>query len=145
MAEISLSSFLDFYSLLPEVTKHYTKLNHLENPLDISNCLWESVDNLEIDNWSAIPKSEFNNAVKAYEMYVNMSDADKFRSKFRQIQCYICEGSLGPEHAGLGTIIIFKDEHGKEIKQLEAVQCWDCTMRYALDVNEFQLVNGPNY
>jgi len=141
MSKVELSQFLEFYSSLTEASKFHTKLNNLDDPLSLSSCQWESEEIMEQDSWFAhISKPEFEKSVQAYEMYVSMSDHDKFISKFRQIQCWVCEGYLWPEHAGLGTSIIFTDLEGNEICSQEGVQCADCMMKYALDVNEFRLV-----
>lgn len=140
MSKVELGEFLEFYSTLSEEAKFHTKLNNLENPLSLVNCQWESKDVMEQDNWLTISESEFKKSEKTYEMYLNMNDSDKFISKFRQIQCWICNEILWPEDAGLGTDIIFTDEEGNEISSQEGVQCMSCIMKYALDMKHFRLV-----
>ena len=141
MSKVELGEFLEFYSTLSEEAKFHTKLNNLEDPLSLVNCQWESKEIMEQDNWFfAISESEFKKSEKAYDMYLSMNDSDKFISKFRQIQCWICKENLFPGDAGLGTNIIFTDEKGNEISSQEGVQCASCIMNYALDVKHFTLV-----
>ena len=127
-----LDEFLRSFESAPNVVTSFSKLYKISDYSPIE-CYWESLDVMESDGWEAISEQDFLQAEKLNTMYSELSKEDKYKSRVNQYQCWMCDSKIFPAMFAHGVNVSFTNMKGKDIKNIEGIQCQDCYFVHQLD------------
>lgn len=133
MSKISpLDEFLRSFESASKEVSSFSKLYKISDYSPIE-CYWESLDVMESDGWEAISEQDFWKAEKLNSMYYELSEEDKYKSRVKQYQCWMCDSQIFPAMFAHGVTVRFRNMKGKDIKNIEGIQCQDCYLVHQLD------------
>ena len=132
-----LNNFLTFFEAASENIRYFSKLYEIGR-YDPLGCYWEDLDMIEEDDYAAISKEDFLEAERLNKLFSELTPEEQYKSRIKQYQCWMCNYFIHPTACAFGITVYFENDD-VVIKELDCIQCLECSWKYQLDENRFTL------